>query len=115
MGMLRSGVGANSRLLMSKPRRVAIALAALVTVLALAHPSWADEDGDGGWGYWRKHHGKGYYYRGYPAYVYAPPAYVVVPPPPPPVIYAAPAPVYVAPAPVYAEPSINLVFPIKIH
>ncbi|MFZ5790959.1 MAG: hypothetical protein ACOY3L_09695 [Pseudomonadota bacterium] len=113
--MLRSGVGGNSRLLTSKPSRVAIALAALVTVLALAHPSWADDDDDG-WGHWRKHRGKVYYYGGYPAYVYAPPpAYVVVPPPPPPVVYAAPAPVYVAPAPVYAEPSINLVFPIKIH
>src|SRR5512138_506324 len=85
-------------------RRIAVALFALATALAVPASAHADH-----WrhGHHRRHwHGGGWgpvyaapRFYGPPAVVYAPAPVYVAPPPP---VYVAPAPVYVAPPPPYA-------------
>lgn len=84
----------------------------LAASLMTAVPARADEDN------WRRWHGRGH--RPHEVIVVPEPGPVFVEPRPyyypyyyP--YYVAPPPVFVAPPVVYAEPSLNLVFPIRIH
>jgi hypothetical protein len=105
----------------SSARRLVLAMAGALAVMAMAGPSWADGDD---WNHGPKNHGKGWghekHYQGYgyappPRYYYPPPPRVIYAPPPvyyyppPRVIYAPPPPVYY-----YPQPGFQVVVPIHI-